>query len=138
MDLVAKGKAATETALVRALTPEQREAERQARLDAIGDAYVERERRLAVRNPNLREARGARSMTYLDKYGREVCVTRLPPGEAIGARDIERWRGQGPLPTAAAAGIIKSAAEDRDMVAAKMTPAQIAEAQKLAREWKPK
>ena len=26
----------------------------------------------------------------------------------------------------------------RDMVAAKMTPAQIAEAQKLAREWKPR
>jgi TPR repeat protein len=30
------------------------------------------------------------------------------------------------------------AAENRDIVAAKMTPAQIAEAQKLAREWKPK
>jgi TPR repeat protein len=30
------------------------------------------------------------------------------------------------------------AASDRDKVAAKMTPAQIAEAQKLAREWKPK
>jgi len=28
--------------------------------------------------------------------------------------------------------------KDRDTVAAKMTPAQIAEAQKLAREWKPK
>ena len=30
------------------------------------------------------------------------------------------------------------AIRDRDYVAAKMTPAQIAEAQKLAREWKPK
>ena len=30
------------------------------------------------------------------------------------------------------------AAKARDMVAAKMTPDQIAEAQKLAREWKPK
>ncbi len=30
------------------------------------------------------------------------------------------------------------AVKDRDIVAAKMTPAQIAEAQKLAREWKPK
>ena len=30
------------------------------------------------------------------------------------------------------------AAKNRDIVAAKMTPAQIAEAQKLAREWKPK
>jgi uncharacterized protein len=39
---------------------------------------------------------------------------------------------------AAAAGIIKGAVEDRDMVAAKMTPAQIAEAQKLAREWMPR
>jgi len=29
-------------------------------------------------------------------------------------------------------------AEYRDRVTAKMTPAQIAEAQKLAREWKPK
>jgi uncharacterized protein len=29
-------------------------------------------------------------------------------------------------------------AKDRDAVAAKMTPAQIAEAQRLAREWKPK
>jgi hypothetical protein len=29
-------------------------------------------------------------------------------------------------------------AESRNRVAAKMTPAQIAEAQKLAREWKPK
>ena len=32
----------------------------------------------------------------------------------------------------------KAAAEYRDTVAKKMTPAQIAEAQKLAREWKPK
>jgi uncharacterized protein len=39
---------------------------------------------------------------------------------------------------AAATGMVDSAAGDRDMVAAKMTPAQIAEAQKLAREWKPK
>jgi uncharacterized protein len=38
---------------------------------------------------------------------------------------------------AASAGFPK-AQELRDMVAAKMTPAQIAEAQKLAREWKPK
>jgi len=30
------------------------------------------------------------------------------------------------------------AAKERDEVAAKMTAAQIAEAQKLAREWKPK
>ncbi len=30
------------------------------------------------------------------------------------------------------------AVENRDLVAAKMTPAQIAEGQKLAREWKPK
>ncbi len=33
---------------------------------------------------------------------------------------------------------IVSAFLNRDRVAAKMTPAQIAEAQKLAREWKPK
>jgi uncharacterized protein len=38
----------------------------------------------------------------------------------------------------AAASGDKTAAEARDMVAAQMTPAQIAEAQKLAREWKPK
>jgi TPR repeat protein len=31
-----------------------------------------------------------------------------------------------------------NAAENRDKAAAKMTPAQVAEAQKLAREWKPK
>jgi TPR repeat protein len=31
-----------------------------------------------------------------------------------------------------------NAAKQRDLVAAKMTPAQIAEAQKLVREWKPK
>jgi hypothetical protein len=37
----------------------------------------------------------------------------------------------------AAAGGAKVAAELRDAVAAKMTPSQIAEAQKLAREWKP-
>ena len=30
------------------------------------------------------------------------------------------------------------AAENRDEIAGRMTPAQIAEAQKLAREWKPK
>ena len=30
------------------------------------------------------------------------------------------------------------AVKNRDIIAAKMTPAQIAEAQKLAREWKPK
>ena len=30
------------------------------------------------------------------------------------------------------------ATKNRDIIAAKMTPAQIAEAQKLAREWKPK
>jgi hypothetical protein len=29
-------------------------------------------------------------------------------------------------------------ADDRDELASKMTPEQIAEAQKLAREWKPK
>jgi hypothetical protein len=32
----------------------------------------------------------------------------------------------------------KKAIHNRDLVASKMTPAQIAEAQKLAREWKPK
>lgn len=32
----------------------------------------------------------------------------------------------------------KMAAAERDKLAAKMTPAQIAEAQRLAREWKPK
>jgi hypothetical protein len=32
----------------------------------------------------------------------------------------------------------KPAAELRDTIANQMTPAQIAEAQKLAREWKPK
>jgi len=32
----------------------------------------------------------------------------------------------------------EKATENRNIVAAKMTPAQIAEAQKLAREWKPK
>jgi TPR repeat protein len=37
----------------------------------------------------------------------------------------------------AAAGGDKDAAESRDKVAKEMTPAQIAEAQKLAREWKP-
>jgi uncharacterized protein len=37
----------------------------------------------------------------------------------------------------AAAGGDKKAAEFRDSVAKEMTPAQIAEAQKLAREWKP-
>ena len=31
-----------------------------------------------------------------------------------------------------------NAAKNRDIVAAKMAPAQIAEAQKMAREWKPK
>jgi len=34
--------------------------------------------------------------------------------------------------------IATSASESRDSVASKMTPEQIAEAQKLAREWKPK
>jgi TPR repeat protein len=38
----------------------------------------------------------------------------------------------------AAANGYKSAAELRDALAKQMTPAQIAEAQKLAREWKPK
>jgi uncharacterized protein len=38
----------------------------------------------------------------------------------------------------AAAGGTKDAAEGRERVTAKMTPAQVAEAQKLAREWKPK
>ena len=38
----------------------------------------------------------------------------------------------------AASGFPPSATKNRDVVAAKMTPAQIAEAQKLAREWKPK
>jgi uncharacterized protein len=32
----------------------------------------------------------------------------------------------------------KLAVENRDEIAARMTPAQIAEAQKLARKWKPK
>jgi uncharacterized protein len=38
----------------------------------------------------------------------------------------------------AAAQATKGAAEWRDRLAARMTPAQITEAQKLAREWKPK
>ena len=38
----------------------------------------------------------------------------------------------------AAASGNKDAVKARDIVAAQMTPAQIAEAQKLAREWKPK
>ena len=38
----------------------------------------------------------------------------------------------------AAAGGIELARGDRDIVAEKMTPAQISEAQKLAREWQPK
>ena len=37
----------------------------------------------------------------------------------------------------AAAGGIDDAAKGRDVVAEKMTPAQIAEAQRQAREWKP-
>jgi hypothetical protein len=35
------------------------------------------------------------------------------------------------------AGFAEFSAKQRDEVASKMTPAQIAEAQKLAREWKP-
>jgi TPR repeat protein len=38
----------------------------------------------------------------------------------------------------AAATGMKEAVANRDSVAAKMTPAQVAEARKLAREWKPK
>ena len=38
----------------------------------------------------------------------------------------------------AAAGGDKNAIKARGLIAAKMTPAQVAEAQKLAREWKPK
>jgi uncharacterized protein len=38
----------------------------------------------------------------------------------------------------AAATGSKFATEARDDIAARMTPAQIAEAQKLAREWRPK
>jgi hypothetical protein len=38
----------------------------------------------------------------------------------------------------AAAGGDELAVKGRDMAAAKMMPSQIAEAQKLAREWKPK
>jgi hypothetical protein len=38
----------------------------------------------------------------------------------------------------AAASGNKDASENRDIAAARMSPAQIAEAQRLAREWKPK
>jgi hypothetical protein len=38
----------------------------------------------------------------------------------------------------AAAGGDKDAVISRDRIAAQMTPAQVAKAQKLAREWKPK
>jgi TPR repeat protein len=38
----------------------------------------------------------------------------------------------------AAANGYKTAQEGRDLAAAQMTPAQIAEAQRLAREWKPR
>ncbi len=44
-----------------------------------------------------------------------LAASRLPPGKD---RDL--------------------AVENRDIIAARMTPAQIAEAQRLAREWKPK
>jgi TPR repeat protein len=39
---------------------------------------------------------------------------------------------------AAAQGTMKEAAAERDTLGARMTPDQIAEAQRLAREWKPK
>ena len=38
----------------------------------------------------------------------------------------------------AAAQGIELASKNRDIIANKMTPAQISEAQRLAREWKPK
>jgi hypothetical protein len=31
---------------------------------------------------------------YLDRNGHPVPVKRLPAGEALGARDIARWRGR--------------------------------------------
>jgi hypothetical protein len=34
-----------------------------------------------------------RSRPLLNKYGDEVEVVRLPPGEARGARDLRRWHG---------------------------------------------
>ncbi len=40
--------------------------------------------------------------------------------------------------SAPGAGHLDRAVRDRDVVASRMTPAQIAEAQRLAREWKPK
>jgi hypothetical protein len=43
-----------------------------------------------------------------------------------------------PASSATDAMIRDMSAKDRDAVAAKMTPAQITEAQRLAQEWKPK
>ena len=42
------------------------------------------------------------------------------------------------MPNLAAARGQNNARKVRDILAEKMTPAQVAEAQKLAREWKPK
>jgi uncharacterized protein len=56
--------------------------------------------------------------------------------------DLELEAGDGGPPhmwfNLAAARRNKNAVKARDIVAAQLTPAQIAEAQKLAREWKPK
>jgi hypothetical protein len=62
----------------------------------------------------------------------------LAPGdrvafEQIGLEDFRRL-----TELAARAELRQSAVNSRDKVAAKMTPDQIAEAQKMAREWKPK
>jgi TPR repeat protein len=48
------------------------------------------------------------------------------------------WLNLAGATQSAARELIQNAQEMRDMIARRMTPAQIAEAQKLAREWKPK
>ena len=55
-------------------------------------------------------------------------------GEGVGQDDVSAhmWF------SLAAANGLKEAVRNRNMVARHMTPEQVAEAQKLAREWKPK
>ena len=47
------------------------------------------------------------------------------------------WLNLAAAPQATDSAARDQAAKERDMLAAKMTPAQIAEAQRIASEWKP-
>jgi uncharacterized protein len=73
-----------------------------------------------------------------DRYAQSNLGFMYHDGEGVPKDDVQAYMWFNLAAAAWEFGKENIPAEERDKVASKMTPAQIAEAQKLARDWKPK